>query len=305
MDRFDSMSVIVKVAEAGSLSAASRKLGVPVPTISRKLSDLEAHLKVQLFQRSSRRMSLTEAGRSYVDACKRIIEQVDDAEQEAAGEYRTPTGDLTVTSPWGIGHLHLLPLACEFLKVYPDINVRLLLSDRVLSPVENNIDVGIRIGPLPDSSMVATRISSIRVVACASPEYLAARGTPNSLDEISDHNCITIDDMAAPSVWKFMKDGVEVTAPICSRLTINTSEAAVKAAALGAGIARVMSYKMEEERRAGTLVIVLEDFEREPLPVHILYTERKPMPLKLRVFLNWLGPRLKVRLTPFVASPDC
>ncbi len=295
------MSVIINVAEAGSLSAASKKIGVPVPTISRKLSDLEAHLNVELFQRSSRRMSLTEAGRSYVEACKRIIEQVEDAEREASGEYRTPTGDLTVTSPWGIGHLHLLPLACEFLSFYPDINLRLLLSDRVLSPVENNIDLGVRVGPLADSSMVATRIGSIRVVACASPAYLAARGVPTSLDQLSGHNCITIDDIAAPRAWKFARDGVELTVPISSRLTVNTSEAAVEAAARGAGIARVMSYKMEAERRAGTLVLILEAFEKDPLPVHILYTERKPMPLKLRVFLNWLTPRLKARLAPFVA----
>ncbi|MCW6511708.1 LysR family transcriptional regulator [Lichenifustis flavocetrariae] len=301
MDRLDSMSVVVSVAETGSLSAASKKIGVSVPTISRKLSDLEAHLNVELFQRSSRRMSLTEAGRSYVAACKRIIEQIEDAEREASGEYRTPTGDLTVTSPWGIGHLHLLPLASEFLAVYPEINLRLLLSDRVLSPMENNIDVGIRIGPLPDSSMVATRIGSIRVVACASPAYLARRGTPVSLDDVSDHDCITIDEVGRPRIWKFAKDGAEVTTPICSRLTVNTSEAAVQAATLGAGIARVMAYKMEAERRAGTLVVILEAFEKEPLPVHILYTERKPMPLKLRVFLNWLTPRLKARLTPFVA----
>ena len=300
MDRFESMSVIVTVAEAGSLSAASRKLGVPVPTVSRRLADLEAHLNVQLFQRSSRRMSLTQAGRSYVEACKRIIEQVDDAEREASGEYRTPTGDLTVTSPWGIGHLHLLPLACEFLSVYPDIKLRLLLSDRVLSAVENNIDVGIRIGPLPDSSMVAMRIGSIRVVACASPEYLAARGRPQSLQDIIEHDCITIDDTGAPRNWKFAAGDVEIIAPILSRLTVNTSEAAVEAAVLGAGIARVMSYKMEAERRAGSLVVILEQFEKEPLPVHILYTERKPMPLKLRVFLNWLAPRLKARLTPIV-----
>ena len=301
MDRFESMAVIVSVAEAGSLSAASRKLGVPVPTISRKLADLEARLNVQLFQRSSRRMSLTEAGRSYVEACRRILEQVEDAERDASGEYRTPTGDLTVTSPWGIGHLHLLPLACEFLKAYPDINLRLLLSDRVLSTVENNIDVGVRIGPLPDSSMVAARIGSIRVVACASPGYLADRGTPRSPPEIADHDCVTIDDMGAPRIWKFAKDGIDVVAPIRSRLTVNTSEAAVQAAVLGAGIARVMSYKMEAERRAGTLVVILNEYEAEPLPVHIIHTERKPMPLKLRVFLNWLTPRLKARLGPFVA----
>ena len=176
MDRIESMSVVVSVAEAGSLSAAARMLRMPVPTVSRKLSELEARLKTQLFQRSSRRISLTEAGRSYLEACKRIIEQVDEAERNASGEYRAPTGDLTVTSPWGVGHLHLVPLSCEFLNTYPDIALRLLLSDRVLNPVDNKIDVAIRIGPLPDSSMIATRIGSIRVVACASPEYLAAHG---------------------------------------------------------------------------------------------------------------------------------
>jgi DNA-binding transcriptional LysR family regulator len=180
MDRIDSMSVIIAIAEARSLSAASRQLRIPIPTVSRRLSELETRLKTQLFLRSPRHLTLTDAGRSYIEACKRIIEQVNEAEQEASGEYRTPTGDLTVTSPWGLGHLHLLPLSCEFLKVYPDIALRLRLSDRVLNPVENKIDVAIRIGPLPDSSMIATRIGSIRVVACASPEYLADRGRPES-----------------------------------------------------------------------------------------------------------------------------
>ena len=178
MDRVELMSLAVSIAEAGSLSAASRKLRMPVPTVSRKLSELEARLRTQLFHRSSRRLSLTDAGRSYVEACRRILEQVDDAEREASGEYRAPTGDMTVTSPWGIGHLHLLPLSCEFQKAYPDIGLRLLLTDRVLNPVENSIDVSIRIGPLPDSSLIATRVGSVRVVACASPDYLAARGRP-------------------------------------------------------------------------------------------------------------------------------
>jgi DNA-binding transcriptional LysR family regulator len=300
MDRIESMSVIVAIAEAGSLSAASRHLRMPVPTVSRRLSDLEARLKIQLFQRSSRHLTLTDTGRAYIEACKRIIEQVDDAEKEAAGEYRTPTGDLVVTSPWGLGHLHLLPLSCEFLNLYPDISLRLLLSDRVLNPVENKIDVAIRIGSLPDSSMIATRVGSIRVVACASPEYLAARGHPQTPNDLSSYDCITIDETGVPRSWKFMKDDNEIVAPIRSRLTVNTSEAAVEAAIAGAGIARVMSYKMEAARRAGRLLIVLDAFEREPLPVHIVHTERKPMPLKLRVFLSWLGPRLKARLAPQV-----
>src|SRR3984885_874440 len=140
MDRVELMSIAVSIADAGSLSAASRKLRMPVPTVSRKLSELEARVKTQLFNRSSRRLSLTDAGRAYVEACKRILEQVDDAEREASGEYRAPTGDMTVTSPWGIGHLHLLPLSCEFQKAYPDIGLRLLMTDRVLNPSETSID---------------------------------------------------------------------------------------------------------------------------------------------------------------------
>jgi len=297
MDRLESMSVIVAVAETGSLSAASRKLGRPIPTVSRKLSELEARLNAQLFHRSSRQMTLTDAGRSYIEACKRIIDQVDDAEREVSGEYVAPKGDLTVTAPWGFGHMHLLPVACEFLVAYPKIALRLVLSDRVLNPLEQKIDVAIRIGNLPDSSMIANRIGSIRIVACASPTYLAAHGRPEEPCDLCNHDCITIDDFATPRVWKFAKGKGEIAAPIRSRLTVNTSEAAVEAAVAGAGIARVMSYKMEAARRAGALVIMLEDFEQEPLPVHIVYPERKPTPLKLRAFLNWVTPRFKARLT--------
>ena len=297
MDRLELMSVIVAVAEAGSLSAASRKLAMPVATVSRRLSELEARLNAQLFQRSSRQMKLTDAGRSYIDACRRIIEQVEDAEREVSGEYRTPSGDLTVTSPWGIGHMHLLPIACEFQAEYPDIGLRLLLTDRVVRPFEDHIDVSIRIGSLADSSMIATRIGSVRVVACASPDYLEERGRPEQLADLTRHECITIDEFGFQRTWKFMKAGKEVSVPIQSRLAVNTSEAAVEAAMAGAGIARVMGYKMEAARRAGQLAIVLAAFELEPLPVHILYPERKPMPLKLRAFLNWVTPRLKARLT--------
>ncbi len=242
-------------------------------------------------------MILTDAGRSYLDACKRIIEQVDDAEREVSGEYRIPKGELAVTTPWGLGHTHLLPLAVEFLETYPDISLRLMLTDRVVNTTEENIDIAVRVGALPDSNMIATRIGSIRIVVCASPSYLETRGQPKQLSDLAKHDCITIDDHAVPSAWKFVRGSRGTVAPINSRLCVNTSEAAVLAAIEGAGLARVMSYKMDTAKRAGKLGIVLEEFEPEPLPVHIIYAPRNPVPLKLRAFLNWMTPRLKARLT--------
>ena len=297
MDRLEAMSVIIAVTESGSISAASRRLNSPVATVSRKVAELESRIKAQLFQRTSRRMTLTDAGRSYIDACKRIIEQVDDAEREVSGEYRIPKGELAVTTPWGLGHTHLLPLAVEFLQAYPDISLRLMLTDRVVNATEENIDIAIRVGALPDSNMIATRIASIRIVVCASPSYLKARGEPKQLSELGKHDCITIDDHTMPLAWKFVRGSRARVAPISSRLCVNTSEAAVLAAIEGAGLARVMSYKMDAAKRAGKLAIVLEEFEPEALPVHIIYAPRKPVPLKLRAFLNWMTPRLKTRLT--------
>ena len=296
MDRLEAMAVIIAVTETGSFSAASRRLGTPVATVSRKVSELEARFKAELFQRSSRQMTLTDAGRTYIEACKRIIEQVDDAEREVSGEYRVPKGDLAVTAPWGLGHMHLLPIAIEFLNAYPEIGLRLVLTDRVVNTVEENIDVAIRIGSLPDSSMIATRIGSIRLVICGSPSYLAARGTPNALSDLHNHDCIGIDALPGQTIWKFGKGSKANVMTVPSRLCVSTSEAAILAAIAGAGLTRVMSYKMQTAQRQGQLAIVLEDFEQEPLPVHIVYAERKLVPLKLRAFLNWVTPRLKARL---------
>ena len=296
MDRLEAMSIIVAVTETGSFSAASRRLNKPVATVSRMVAELEARLKAQLFQRSSRQMTLTDAGRSYIEACKRIIEQVDDAEREVSGEYRIPKGDLAITSPWGLGHMHLMPIAVEFMNAYPEIALRLVLTDRIVDTVEENIDISIRIGNLADSNLIATKVGSVRFVLCASPDYLAEHGHPREPAELATHDCISVDSLAPQRSWKFVKDGREMVAPIRSRLTVSDSEAAIEAAIAGAGITRVMSYKMEAARRAGQLVVMLEKYEQEPWPVHIVYAERKPVPLKLRAFLNWMTPRLKARL---------
>jgi DNA-binding transcriptional LysR family regulator len=171
------------------------------------------------------------------------------------------------------------------------------MTDRVVNTTEENIDIAIRVAVLPDSNMVATRIGSIRIVVCGSPSYLKTHGEPKDLSDLADHNCITIDDYTTPSAWKFVRGRNARVAPIKSRLRVNTSEAAVLAAIEGAGLARVMSYKMDAAKAAGKLAIVLEEFEPQPIPVHIIFTPRKPVPIKLRAFLNWMTPRLKERLT--------
>lgn len=304
MDRLDAMSVLLAVVEAGSLSAASRRLGTPLATVSRKISELESHLRTKLLHRSTRQMTLTDAGRSYLDACRRIIEQVEEAEREAKGEYRAPRGDLTVTAPTVLGHLHLLPVVLEFLVAYPDIDLRLLLSDNILNLLEDRVDLAIRIGTLPDSSMIATRIGTIRRVVCASPTYLAVRGRPQKPSDLCDHDCITFDRFASPHAWKFANGNGEILVPIRSRLTVSTAEAAIAAAVAGVGITRVMSYRMENASRAGALEIVLEAFEPTPRPVNIVYPEQRLLPLKVRAFLDWAIPRLKVRLTQQLGRPD-
>ena len=178
MDRLEAMSFLVASAEAGSFSAAGRRLGVPLPTISRKIADLEAHLKTQLLVRSTRRLSLTEAGTAYIAACKRILEQVDEAESQAAGEYTVPRGTLTMTAPVVFGRLHVVPIVNEFLAKFPQINVHLTLSDYTISLVDEHIDLAVRVGALPDSTLVAMKVGEIRRVVCGSPAYLAATARP-------------------------------------------------------------------------------------------------------------------------------
>src|SRR5258708_4433592 len=178
MDRLESMATLLAAVEAGTLWAAARKLGMPLATVSRKVSELEAHLRTRLVNRTSRRLTLTDAGRSYVVACKRILEDIGEAERAAAGEYVAPRGDLAITAPIVFGRLHVLPVVIAFLNAYPDVDVRLALADRVVNLQEDDVDLAVRIGELPDSSLVATRVGAIRQVICGSQAYFARRGMP-------------------------------------------------------------------------------------------------------------------------------
>lgn len=296
MDRLESMSTLLAAVEAGSLSAASRKLGMPLATVSRKVLELEAHLRTRLVNRTSRRLTLTDAGRSYVAACQRILEQIDEAERAAGGEYIAPRGGLIITAPIVFGRLHVLPVASDFLRAYPDIDIRIVLADRVANLHEDDIDVALRIGTLPDSSLVATRIGMIRQVVCGSPDYFARRTIPNTPDELRDHECITFDGLMSPDEWKFAVDGTPATTRIHSRLVVNTAEAAIDAAIASVGVTRVLSYQVASALRAGALVLALEKFEPAPWPVSLVYAGQGLLPLKVRAFLDFAAPRLKTRL---------
>lgn len=298
MDRLESMRVLVTAIEAGSLSAAGRRLGMPLATVSRKVSELEAHLRTRLLNRSTRKLTLTDPGRLYLAACRRILEEVGEAERAASGEYSAPKGDLVITAPIVFGRLHVLPIVIEFLTAYPAIDIRMVLADRVVNLLEERVDIALRIGELPDSSLVATRLGAIRRVVCASPGYLAVRGTPTRPSDLSTHDCITFDGLASPDIWTFIERKAEVAVAIHSRLSVSTAEAAIDASIAGLGVTRVLSYQVADALRTGALVIVLQDFEAAAWPVSLVFAGQRLLPQKLRAFLDFATPRLKATLSP-------
>jgi DNA-binding transcriptional LysR family regulator len=297
MDRLESMLVLITAVEAGSLSAAGRRLGTPLATVSRKVSELESHLRTRLLVRTRRGLTLTDAGRSYIAACKRILEEIGEAERAASGEYSAPKGDLTITAPIVFGRLHVLPIVVEFLKTYSDIDIRMVLADRITNLLEEQVDVAIRIGELPDSSLIATRVGSIHRVVCGSPAYFAARGIPKRPAELDAHDCITFDGLASPEAWTFRMRKADASIEIHSRLVVNTAEGAIDAAIAGLGITRVLSYQIATAVRAGALAIVLPEFEPSPWPVSLVFAGQGLLPLKLRAFLDFATPRLRERLS--------
>jgi DNA-binding transcriptional LysR family regulator len=296
MDRLESMATLLAAVEAGSLSGASRKLGMPLATVSRKVSELETHLRVRLLNRSSRRLTLTDAGRSYVAACKRILEDIGAAERAAAGEYSAPRGELIMTAPIVFGRLHVLPVVIAFLEAYPEIDVQLALADRVINLLEDHVDVALRIGELPDSSLVATRLGAIRRVVCASPRYFAGRGKPKIPGDLAGHDCITFGGLTSAQEWIFTLGKSAKPVAVHSRLVVNTAEAAVDAAVASIGITRVLSYQAAAALRAGALTLALRTFEPAPSPVSLVHAGQPLLPLKLRAFLDFAAPRLKARI---------
>jgi DNA-binding transcriptional LysR family regulator len=303
MDRLEAMSILVASVEAGSFSAAGRQLGVPLPTVSRKVAELEAHLNTQLLVRSTRKLALTEAGLAYVAACKRILEQVDEAESQASGEYTVPRGTLSMTAPIVFGRLHVVPVVNEFLARFVQISVQLTLSDHTINIVDEHIDLAVRIGTLPDSTLVATKVGEIRRVVCGSPDYFAAHGVPKTPEDLADHMCVTYTALASGMTWIFNPRGkaTKSVRPYC-RLKINTAESAIDAAIAGVGVTNVLSYQVARAVAAGKLRLILQDYEPDPIPVHLVHAGQTLLPLKLRRFTEFATSRLRKSLAVDLAK---
>jgi DNA-binding transcriptional LysR family regulator len=298
MDRLEAMSLLIAVAEAGSLTAAGRKLGVPLPTVSRKISELEAHLMTRLLTRSTRRLSLTEAGAAYVAAAKRILDEVNEAERAASGEHAAPRGEIVITAPLAFGRLHVLPVIAEFLARWPEIDVRLVLADRNLHLIDDHVDIAVRIGALADSTLVSTRVGAVRRVVCGSPAYFAAHGAPQRPEDLAALSAVTFDQLSSSEHWSFRdpKSKRETRVVMRSRLSVNTAEAAIDGAAAGLGVTRVLSYQAAQPVLGGKIQIVLADYEPAPSPVSLIHAGQGLMPLKVRMLLDFAAPRLRARL---------
>lgn len=292
MDRFHAMQVFAKVAEARSFAQAARQLLMSPPGVTRAIAALESAIGAKLFTRTTRSVTLTEAGQRYYEDCRRILADVAEAENAAAGHYATPTGTLTISAPVMFGQLHVLPVVMEYLDLYPSVSVRTLFVDRIVNIVDEGVDAAVRIGHLPDSGLHAVPVGHVRRVLCASPDYLKRMGTPRHPSELAGHRIAASIGAWTSSEWQFGPDE-RIGVSVHPRLTSNTNAATIAAALSGWGITRVLSYQVRQEVKAGRLKIVLADHEPAPLPIHVVYAQGRSASAKVRAFVDLAVERLR------------
>lgn len=290
------MAVFVRVVDEGSFAAAARSMRMSAPSITRAVAGLEDHLDTQLLVRTTRRLALTESGRRYVEDCRRILAEVDSAEAFASGAFVRPKGTLHVTAPVMFGHLHVLPVLGEFLDLHPAVDARTLFLDRVVHLIDEGMDVALRIGFLPDSTLRATRVGSVRSVLVASPDYLAEHGPLDDPEDLVHHDIVAVTRSQSPTVkWSFGHDQSDGPT-LQPRIVCNTIEAGLRAAESGWGVTRLFSYQVHQAMLAGRLVRLLPEREVPDVPVHLVHVDARHTSAKLRAFLDFAAGRLRTRL---------
>jgi DNA-binding transcriptional LysR family regulator len=245
---------------------------------------------------------LTDTGQHFFVACERILDELREAQEAATGEYRAPKGTLTITAPLGFGRLYLQPVVLDFLAAYPDINLKLLLLDRVVHLVEENIDLALRISELPDSSLIARPLGHVQMVVSASPAYLERRGIPQQPSDLMRHDCIAWSGVEPLDSWWFREGTNDRTYPVHTRLTTTSADSAISAAHAGLGLVQTTSYQVQPGLREGRLALVLRSFECMPTPVSLVYARQRLLPLKVRAFIDFAVPRLVDRLRSIAAT---
>lgn len=295
MDKLKAMQIAVAIADGGSLTAAADSLDISLPVVVRTLAALEAGLGARLFNRSTRRLSLTDEGRDYLARCRQILADIHDAEAALASDAVVPSGRVVVTAPVLFGQKHVAPAITRFVQHYAQTRVELRLHDRVVNLLEEHIDVAVRIGELEDQSLVAHALGKLRRIVVAAPAYLAARGTPRHPRELAGHECVVFNNSTA-GWWRFIEDGKEFGVTVDGRLSYNHVAPATDACRAGMGLGCFISYQVADDLRAGRLLPVLEAFELPPRPVHVVYPHARLLPTRTRVLVDWIRRDLSGQL---------
>lgn len=293
MDRFHLINVFVAVVDAGGFAGAARKLAISPPAVTRAINDLEAHLGVRLLTRTTRVVRMTDAGARYVEDCRRILADLDEAAESVSGLHGTPRGKLTVTAPVLFGAKFVTPIVTEYLTRYPEVTAACWFLDRIVSMMDEGVDVAVRIGELPDSSMHAIKVGQVRRVICVSPDYLAEHGEPRTPDELHQHRLVSSAGVSPAPEWRLVYEGEPRLFKFQPRMTTTSNDAALAAAVGGFGLTRLLSYQVADQLRDGSLQTVLSDFEPPPLPVHVVHREGRQASQKVRAFLDLAIERLR------------
>jgi DNA-binding transcriptional LysR family regulator len=280
------MAVFVAVADAGSFSGAARSLGISAPAVTRAIAALETRLNVQLLIRTTRSVRVTEAGQLYFEVVRRILGEVAEADEATAGVNAEPRGRLTVTAPVQFGKMFVTPIIGAYLQRYPEMEISAVFLDRIVNLLEEGLDVGIRIGELPDSSMKAIRVGQVRRVVCAAPKYLANNPEPRTPAALVRHLIVAATSVTPTNDWTFHQGKATTSVRVKPRLSVSSIEGAIEAVAAGFGITRLMSYQVAPYLSQGILTTLLTDYEPPPLPIHIIHREGPYVSAKVRTFID-------------------
>ena len=286
MDHFSAMKAFVAVADARGFAPAAQRLGMSPSVVTRLVARLEGRLGIRLLQRTTRSVSLTDAGTRYLERARRILAELEEAEESALAERTRPTGRLIVSAPAMFGRLHVSPLMCRYLTLNPDVVGELTLSDRMVSLVEDGIDLAVRIGHLADSSLIARKAGTTRRVVVASATYLARHGEPAAPPDLAAHQTIRFSPLANSTEWSFREDGGDLRVPLASHYVTNSADAALWHAEHDGGLTLALSYQVADAVKAGRLRIVLAAFEPPPLPIHFVYPSSRLLSAKVRTFVD-------------------